>query len=284
MTAVDLQRNTTSRRIERKPGPVERNPRAFMRRRRIIDNLLRIGAPILLIVAWQLVVSTGLLDRRFWPAPTDVLLSFQENVATGRLAEALVSSMTRILLGYLIGSVAGILGGIALGVFRPLRIALEPIISAVYTVPKLAILPLLLLLFGLGDVPKIILIALGVFFVTIISTIAAVTSIPEGYLEPARSFGANRVQTFRHIIVPAIMPDIFVALRLAAGQAVLLMIGIEFVQGDEGLGYMIWNSWQLFLADRMYVGIVSVALVGVVFQTTVKWIGQRLTPWEKPRN
>jgi ABC-type nitrate/sulfonate/bicarbonate transport system permease component len=278
-TATDA-RAATAEVIIRQPGEAERAPGKFARRRSFTDNLLRFGTPILILVLWQVTVKSGLMDRRFWPAPTDIFLAMVNAIRDGSLANAAGASISRILIGYVIGAGIGIVAGLVLGVFRPIRVALDPIISAIYTVPKLAVLPLLLLLFGLGDAPKIILISLGVFFVTVISTTAAVLAIPAGYLEPAQSFGATRMQTFSHVIAPAVLPEVFVALRLAAGQAVLLMIGIEFVQGNQGFGYLIWNSWQLYMADRMYVGIVAVAVMGVIFQTLVKWIGARLTPWK----
>lgn len=244
-----------------------------------MDNLLRFGTPVLIVLLWQLSATVEVLDRRFFPAPTQIARAFTKAVDSGVLQAALSVSIRRLLIGYLMGLTAGILLGFLLGVVRFLRVALEPVISAVYTVPKLAILPLFLLIFGLGDMPKILVVALSVFFITCISTISAVTNIPDSYREPARSFGASPFKTFTHVMLPAVLPDIFVALRLAAGTAVLVMIGIEFVQGGAGIGWMIWNSWQLFLADRMYVGIVSVALLGVIFQTLVKFIGRRLTPW-----
>ena len=265
--------------VSRLPSKVEADPVGFRRRRRRMDNVLRFGAPILIIVSWQLSAEAELLDRRFFPAPTEIYRAFLDAVDSGVLQEAIKVSMTRMLIGFAFGSAIGILVGFALGVVRPLRVAFEPVISALYTVPKLAILPLLLLIFGLGDMPKIILIAMSVFFILAISTIAAVMNVSDTYREPARSFGASPLKTFTHVLLPAVLPDIFVALRLAAGTAVLVLVGIEFVQGGEGIGWMIWNSWQLFLADRMYVGIVSVALLGVIFQTLVKVIGRILTPW-----
>lgn len=269
--------------VTRLPGPAETDPVAFLKRRRRIDNLLRFGVPALLILAWQLSAMVELIDERFFPAPTDIARACVDAIETGVLQEALWISVRRLLLGFALGSVVGILVGFALGVVRPLRVALDPVISALYTVPKLALLPLLLLIFGLGDMPKVLLVAMSIFFIIVISTVASIVAISESYREPARSFGASPLKTFGHVLLPAVLPEIFVSLRIAAGMAVLVLLGIEFVQGGEGLGYLIWNSWQLFLSDRMYVGIVTVALLGVVFQTIIKWIGQLVTPWARSK-
>lgn len=275
---------TTGRTVRRVPGPAQVNPGGYRRRRLVVDNALRWGTPVALVVVWQVVCTSGAVDRRFWPAPTDIVDSFGQAISSGVLLEATVSSLVRILVGFAFGAAAGIVLGILLGTMRPLRVALDPIISALYTVPKLAILPLLLLVFGLGDTPKIILVALGVFFIVVISTTAAVCNVADAYMEPARSFGASTLQTFRHVTVPAVLPEVFTSLRIGIGNAILLLIGVEFVQGQEGLGFLIWNSWQIFLADRMYVGIVTVAVLGVLMQSSVAWLGRRLAPWTRGRD
>ncbi|MGW0586442.1 ABC transporter permease [Streptosporangium sp. NPDC002607] len=269
--------------VLRRPDLAERDPVRFQRRRVLVDNLLRFGTPVLILAVWQAISSSGLVDQRFWPPPSEIVVSFVELVSSGLVIEAAASTLQVLILGYLGGSLAGILLGVLLGSIRKLRTAIEPIISALYTVPKLAVLPLLLMVFGLGMTPKVLLVAFGVFFIVVISTMSAVAGIPEGYLEPARSFGASRLQTFRHVTLPAMVPEVFTSLRIAIGTAVLLVIGIEFVQGRDGLGFLIWNSWQVFLADRMYAGIVTVSLIGVALQSAVTWIGRRVAPWAPRR-
>ncbi|MEV0628071.1 ABC transporter permease [Nonomuraea wenchangensis] len=269
--------------VTRTPDLAERDPVRFQRRRVLIDNLLRFGTPVVILLVWQAISSSGLVDQRFWPPPSEIVVSFVDLVSSGLVLEAAVSTFRVLLLGYFGGALIGIVLGVLLGSFRKLRTALEPVISALYTVPKLAVLPLLLMIFGLGETPKVLLVAFGVFFIVAISTMSAVAGLAEGYLEPARSFGASRIQTFRHVTLPAMMPEVFTSLRISIGTAVLLVIGIEFVQGREGLGFLIWNSWQVFLADRMYAGIVTVSIIGVALQSAVTWIGRRVSPWAPRR-
>lgn len=281
----DLPRSpVTQRRVARRPGPAEADPLRFRRRQRRIDNALRWGAPAVWLLTWQLTSMSGLLDRRYWPAPSDIIVAYNDAISSGIIFEATWISLNRILIGFSCGVGVGLVAGMLIGTIRPLRIAFDPIIGALFTIPKLALLPLLLLVFGLGELPKILLVALGVFFIVVISTTAAVSGVNESYLEPARSFGANRLQTLRHVIVPAVLPEVFTALRVAIGTAILLLIGIEFVQGREGLGFLIWNSWQVFLADRMYVGIVTVSLLGVALQTAIAYLGRLLAPWSRLKN
>ncbi|MDN5913568.1 MAG: ABC transporter permease [Pseudonocardia sp.] len=250
-------------------------------RGRQIDNALRFGVPIGLLVVWQLAAMLDLFDRRFFPSPGDVMASLDTAVSTGVLQEAALVSTYRLVFAFVAGALAGLVMGFLLGRIRRLNVALDPIISALYTVPKLAMLPILLLIFGLSDLPILVLIAASVFFIVVISTTAAVTTVQKHYMEPAQCFGATRLQTLRHVILPASLPSVFVALRLAAGNAVLVLIGIEFVQGGAGMGYLIWNSWQLFDVGRMYVGVVLVAVFGVLFQALITGLGRVLTPWTR---
>ena len=276
---VDLAEGGWAAVVDRTPGPADLDPARYAARRRRRDTALRVGAPLLLLLVWQLVSMTGALSPNLWPSPAKVFGAFLEMLRIGLLQEATLSSLHRLLVGYVVGAVAGYVVGLALGEIRPLRVALVPIVSALYTVPKLAILPLLLLIFGLGDAPKIILIALGVFFILAISTVANVIGVAETDREPAASFHSSWLQTQVHVVIPAIVPGTFTALRIACGNALLILVGMEFIQGESGLGYLIWNSWQLYRADRMYVGIVVVAVLGALFQSLVGWIGQRLAPW-----
>jgi sulfonate transport system permease protein len=166
-----------------------------------------------------------------------------------------------------------------MGSVRLLRRALEPTLDALYVVPKLALLPVLLNMFGLGEGPKVALVAVTVFFFVWIGTMTAVMAVPEGYRETGAAFGASRAQMFRHVLVPGALPQIVVSLRVAAGVAVLVIVAAEFIVGDSGLGYLIFNSRALFINDRMYVGIVVVALFGVAFSELIRALGRLVTPW-----
>ncbi len=265
--------------IRREAGAAELNPSAHRRRGLVVDNILRWGTPVVLLVAWQLFAMAKILDPQFWPTPLAVAESMVETVRSGYLTSNLGTSLMRFFYGWGIGSVCGIALGVMLGTVRPLRMAIEPLISAIFTVPKLALFPLLLLLFGLGETPKILLIALTVFVVVTISTTTAIIAIPETMKEPLQSFDASRWQMLRHLTVPMVLPDIFNALRITTGMGVLVLVAIEMVQGASGLGYVIWSSWQVYDVERMYVGIVTMSLVGVVLQYLVIWCGQMIMPW-----
>lgn len=266
--------------VVHQPRAEELDPARFRRRRRRIERVLAWSTPVVLVLLWQWASESGMIDKRFFPPPTRIWDSAVELWRDGTLRDDATASLRRVTLGFVIGCGVGIVCGIPLGLSRLARAAMEPTMYALWTVPKLALLPLLLLIFGLNEKPIIVLIAINCFFLLLIPTMAAVRAVPHGYREAAVSFRTGRWDLLRHVILPAAMPQIFVALRLAAGASILVMVGAEFVQGNNGLGHLIWNSWSLFLADRMYVGIVIVAVGGALFTLLIAAVGRRLTPWD----
>lgn len=261
------------------PGAAERDPGRYVARRRRLERTLAWSVPICLIGLWQLAASLDWIDVRFFPAPTTIATTAVDIIESGLLQEQIWISTKRILLGFVFGVIIGVAAGLLLGVFRTLRAALEPMLMALYTVPKLALLPLLLLIFGLGDTPKVIIVTITVFFFMWINVMESIISTPKGYVEAMQSFDASRWKMFRYVYLPHSLPNIFVSMRLCAGIAILVMVGVEFVQGGDGIGFLIWNSWSLFIARQMYVGIVAVALMGLIFSVVVKAVGRRVVPW-----
>ncbi len=261
------------------PGPAERDPARYHARRRRLERSLAWLTPAVLLAAWEGAARLGWIDQRFFPAPSTIADTTVDLIKSGQLQDDVWISAKRILIGFFVGVVVGIVGGLALGVFRTVRAALEPTLMALYTVPKLALLPLLLLMFGIGDTPKIVIVAITVFFFMWLTVMESIISTPKGMIEAMQSFEASRWQMFRYVYLPHSLPQIFVSARLCAGISILVMIGVEFVQGGDGIGYLIWNSWSLFIARQMYVGIVTVAVMGLVFSSIIKAIGRKVLPW-----
>jgi ABC-type nitrate/sulfonate/bicarbonate transport system permease component len=269
--------------VVRRPGQEDLDPTRFRRRRRRLELSLAWLTPAVLFAAWQWASSAEAIDPRYFPAPTEIWDAGVELYRDGTLLRDLGVTASRVAWGFGLGSALGILCGIPLGLSRVARAASEPTLYALWTVPKLALLPLLLLIFGINDRPIIVLVMINCFFLVLIPTMAAIRSDPHTYREAAGSFGANRRDVLRHVLLPAATPQIFVALRLAAGASILVIVGAEFVYGDTGMGHLIWHSWELFVADRMYVGIVIVAAAGAAFTMLVSAIGRRLAPWDDDR-
>jgi NitT/TauT family transport system permease protein len=253
----------------------------FLRRR---DVLLSILTPIAFLVLWEVAAATGLIDSRVFSAPTLIFQTAIEMIRDGSLFVHSWATIYRLVVGFIIGAAVGIGMGLLMGLWRPLRAAFGPMFTALYALPMIAILPLLLLVFGLTETPRILAVAISVFFVLQINTTAAVIQIDDGVLEAARSYNARGWRLFTSVLLPASLPTILTGMRVAAGMAVTVVTAVEFVAANEGLGFLIWNSWQLFQPSVMYVGLVAVAILGAVVTFGLVWLERVVTPWKYARN
>lgn len=274
--------------ITRVPGGAERDPVAFARRRRLLELGLGAGVPAALLVLWQVAASRGWISRINYPTPSDIAshaLKIFKWEPGGNFGSDVWASAIRTVMGFGWGAGVGLLAGYSMGMNRTLRAALNPMLSALYTVPKIALIGVFLFIFGFDDKPVIAVIAVTVFFFVWIQSMAAVVAVSENYREAARSFGASRWQMFRHVLLPATLPQVFVGLRVAAGVAVLTVIGVEFAFPPKtlGIGYRINNAKNIFDPKQAYVGLVVAALMGVAFSGIVSLIGRWLTPWARSR-
>ncbi|MGG2460722.1 ABC transporter permease [Streptomyces sp. RGM 3693] len=244
---------------------------------------LGLAVPGVLLLGWQLAAMAGVIDTLLFPPPTRIAARCVALAASGELGRDTAATVGRLLPGYALGAVAGALAGFVMGVSRTAEAALGPLFSALYSVPKIAVLPLLLLLFGLSETPKILSVAITVFFVLQINTAAGVRQIDPRLLESARSYGASGLRLLRFVLLPGALPGVLTGLRTAAGLGVVVVVAVEFVASESGLGYLIWNAWTLFQPDRMYVGLVAVAVLGALFSGLVALLGRWAMPWQRSR-
>lgn len=241
---------------------------------------LSILVPVLLVGLWEASARTSLIDSRLFSPPSQIAAQAWEMATTGELLRHTGATVGRLVLGFAAGAIAGISIGLLMGVSRSLRAALGPTFTALYALPKIAILPLLLLIFGLTETPKILSVAISVFFVIQINTLAGIMQIDARILEAARAYKATGLKLFRNVLLPGAMPAIVTGLRVAAGMSVIVITAVEFVASNDGLGYIIWNSWQLFQPSKMYVGLIVVSLVGALVTGLILILERVLIPWK----
>lgn len=242
---------------------------------------LGLAVPALLLLAWQTAAQAGVVNTVLFPPPSRIAARTARLAATGELGAHTAATLGRLLPGYALGAVTGALAGFVMGASRTVRAAFGPLFAALYAVPKIATLPLLLLIFGLTETPKVLSVAVTVFFVLQINTAAGVRQIDPRLLESARAYGASGLRLLRFVLVPGALPGVLTGLRTAAGLSVVVVVAVEFVASDSGLGFLIWNSWTLFQPDRMYVGLVAVALLGALFSGAVSLAGRWAMPWRR---
>jgi sulfonate transport system permease protein len=269
--------------IRRVPGPVELDPRRHTRRHRLVTFALAWGTPIVLFVLWQVAARSAWIDTRFFPAPSTIGQAGVQAVRDGTMTDAVASTLRTLVIGYVSGVASGVALGVLLGMSWVVRAALEHTLVALYTLPKLALFPVFLLIFGLGALPQIVLVAVTVFFIVVLASTTAVVSVEQGYRDAAEVFGANRRQLLRHVIIPAAFPAIATAIRLTAGIAILVTVGIEMVSGNRGLGYLIFQRSQVFDPATMYAGVVLAGVIGVVFTGLVGVALRFAIPQQRPR-
>jgi len=238
-------------------------------------------SPLLLLALWEICARMGWIEVRFFPAPSTIFIRFAELVQTYEFWRDLGLSLQRAGIGMLMGGIPGIMLGLAMGLFRPVRDFAQPLIAGLYPLPKIAILPLLLLIFGLGEMSKYVTIAIGVFFIMVINTSAGVLSIRPIFFDVPRSLQASRWQIYRTVALPGALPGIFTGVRLATGVALLLLVSAEFVGANDGLGYRIWWSWTVFWVDTMYVGLFEIAMLGFLSAYLVDRLEKALLPWRR---
>lgn len=245
------------------------------------ERFIGLLTPILLLIVWELAAKAGFVDVRFFPPPSKIAHQIGVLLASGELVNNTLASLRRLALGMLLGGIPALIIGLAMGVSRPLRLAIDPLISATYPVPKSAILPLVLLIFGLGEFSKIVMVALGAFYPIVINTVMGVVNLDKIYLDVGHNYKANRWQVFRTIALPGALPSIMAGIKLAAGMALILIAISEMVAANDGIGYMIWNSWQVLTVDTMYVGLLVIAVLGFIFSVVLDEIERMLIPWKK---
>ena len=244
-------------------------------------RLVSILSPFVMLLLWEITVWLGLLDRRFFPPPSRVLVVLWSMFMSGELWEHVGISLQRIVLGFFLGSIPGILIGLLMGWSKGIRAFADPIVAATYPIPKISLLPLLLVIFGLGEASKVVTVAIAGFFLVLISTAHGVLHIDPILVQAAQNYGAKGWKMFAKVILPAALPSIFTGLRLSLGVSLLIIVAAEFVAANKGIGYLIWISWSTLSVGKMYVGLVVIAFFGVIFTTGLERLGRNLMPWSQ---
>lgn len=249
--------------------------------RRSVRITLSIASPIVLLLLWEAASRGGLLDARFFPPPSHVLVAFTQGLATAELWGHIGITLSRIVVGFLVGAIPAVALGLAMGLSAVVRAIVQPIVDATFPIPKLAILPLFILIFGLGEMSKYMVLAVAVFFIVLVNTAAGVLAIDRTQLEVGASFKASRTMMFLDIALPGALPFILSGLKLGMNVALLVIVAVEFTGAESGVGYLIWNSWQVFKVEEMYVGLVVTALFGFVSAWLFAGLERLLMPWKR---
>jgi NitT/TauT family transport system permease protein len=236
-------------------------------------------AMLAVLALWQAAGSFGLVNSLFLPAPSAIIRAIWQLAASGALWQHLSVSLMRIGTGWVLGTMAGIAVGFAIGLFNHARAIGITFISALFPIPKIALLPLLILWLGIGEEPKIATIALGVFFSTAISVYSGVDAVPRNLIRMAQSFNVPFETIVRKVIWPGALPSILAGFRITASIALMLVVSAEMIGADHGIGAFVLQAGNLMQTDQLLAGVVILSLFGLAVGKLINWLETRLLHW-----
>jgi ABC-type nitrate/sulfonate/bicarbonate transport system permease component len=228
---------------------------------------------------WQLAGSLALVNPLFLPPPSAIARAIWQLAVSGVLWHHLSVSIMRIGTGWILGTVAGVITGFAIGLSSLARGIGITFISALFPIPKIALLPLLILWLGIGEEPKIATIALGVFFSTAISVYSGVDNVPRNLIRMAQSFNVPFHAIVRRVIWPGALPSILAGFRITASIALLLVVSAEMIGAEYGIGAFVLQAGNLMQIDQLLAGVVILSLFGLAVGKLINWLETRLLHW-----
>ncbi|PPE71195.1 aliphatic sulfonate ABC transporter permease SsuC [Caldimonas thermodepolymerans] len=235
--------------------------------------------PVLVLVAWELSARAGWLSSRVLPEPWAVITAFWALATSGELWTHVSVSTGRAFAGLAIGGGLGLALGLLTGTFRIAETLLDSTLQMVRNIPALALIPLVILWFGIDEAAKLFLVAVGVFFPVYLNTFHGIRSVDRGLIEMARSYGLKGWSLYREVILPGALPSILVGLRFSLGLMWVLLIVAETISAQEGIGYMTMNAREFLQTDVVVVGILLYALLGKLADVLAKALERWWLRW-----
>ncbi|MFD2330573.1 ABC transporter permease [Cohnella sp. GCM10020058] len=246
--------------------------------RRAFRNSIAI---LLFLAAWEIAPRTGIVNVTFFPPFSAVMSAWWELLRSGDLQDHLTASLTRSISGFLLANLIAIPLGLAIGWWKTAADYLNPFLELMRNTAALAILPVFILLLGLGETSKIAIVLYASLFPLLLNTISGVKNVDPLLVKSARSMGLPSVSLFRKVIIPAALPTIFVGIRQAGASSILVLVAAEMVGATSGLGYLIQYAQFSFLIPQMYAGIITISVVGLIVNYLLLALERRLTGWKQ---
>ena len=246
---------------------------------RIKERLLQIGTLLLVLIIWE--VGARDVNRLLVAVPSEIARATWQMLLSGELVTATLESMTSLVIGFAVASVLGIVLGFAMGRSRTLEVVLDPYVNALYAMPLVALIPILMLWVGIGLAAKITIVILFAVFPVIINTTTGVKNVDAHYLDIGKAFMASRAMVWRYIVLPYAMPYVVSGLRIALGRGVIAMIVAEFLTSISGLGGLIINYTNAFETAKAFSPVLVVALLANALTWALLAVERRLARWRQ---
>ena len=232
-----------------------------------------------LLALAEIGTQTGFISALTLPIPSEVLATFGELYQSGLLWKHLLPSLTRLVVGAALGVSIGISVGVLIGLFSYVRSGLVPLVAAIFPIPKIALLPLFVIWFGIDEGSKYALIAFGTFTPTVVATYGAVDNVDRTLIRMGQSFGLPWLSIVRKIVLPGAMPGILSGLRVSLAIAIILLVAAEMLGAEYGIGAYILEAGSLYDLERLFVGVAILSLLGVGVSASIGWIERRVLHW-----
>lgn len=232
---------------------------------------------VIALVEWG--TQAGWITALTLPKPTDVVATFGELWESGLLFKHLVPSLARLVVGAAIGASVGISVGMLIGLFSYIRAGLVPVVAAIFPIPKIALLPLFVIWFGIDEASKYALIAFGTFTPTVVATYGAVDNVDRSLIRMGQSFGLNWWSIVSKIVLPGAMPGVLSGLRISLAIAIILLVAAEMLGAQYGIGAYILEAGSLYDLERLFAGVVILSILGIIVSTIIGQIEKRLLGW-----
>lgn len=234
---------------------------------------------VMLIAVVEVGTRTGVITSLTLPRPSDVLATFVELWTSGLMWKHLVPSVSRLIIGAAIGATAGIGVGVLIGLFSLARAGLVPLVAAIFPIPKIALLPLFVIWFGIDETSKYALIAFGTFTPTVVATYGAVDNVDRSLIRMGQSFSLSWLSIVTKIVLPGAMPGILSGLRVSLAIAIILLVAAEMLGAEYGIGAYILEAGSLYDLERLFVGVTILSVLGVCVSTAISLLEKRLLNW-----
>ncbi len=228
--------------------------------RRVVAPIVFIG----IIAFWEFGSRNGFISPLVLPAPSEAFGAFMDLVNSGLLWKHLTASLQRLIVGWTVGTLLGIMIGTLIGLFSVARSGLSPLVSAVFPIPKIALLPLFIIWFGIGEGSKVATILFGTFFPTVIATYGGIDNVDRGLIRMGQSFGLTRLSIIRKIILPGALPAILSGARISVAIAIVLLVAAEMIAAEYGIGAYILLAGSLMATDQLIAGVAMLSVLGLV--------------------
>lgn len=244
------------------------------------ERWLQLASPLIVLAAWEALARAGVLDVRFFSMPSEIFARLIELLQDGSLVTNTAITLQRMAIGFVLATVPAIMLGVVMGVSSAARALFTPLVAAIYPVPKIALVPMVVIVLGIGEAARYAIVAISVFFLVVLNTVAGVRNVDPKYFDIARNNGASKWDLIWTVALPGALPSILTGVNLGLGFALTVIVGTELLLPQGGLGSMIWGAYQVYDIPTIFAALIVVALLGFAANWVMEEVQRQLVPWQ----